>query len=664
MVRTRISRNLQLARGLAVAGLLAATAAPLALRAELPPLISRDILFGNPERTSPKISPDGTKLAWIAPDKKNVLQVWVKTIGKDDDKIVTADKKRGIRQYFWTEGSTVIVYGQDQDGDENFHLWGVELSSGNVRDFTPFQGVRGSPQGTDPAFPDEMLVNLNLRDRRLMDVYRITLSTGAVKLDTENPGDVAGWGTDAKFQVRAAQVKTPDGGNEIRIRDDVKSPWKSWLKTGPSEILNFVDFTLDGKSAVLVSSLGRDTAAVVERSIATGAEKILAASPEVDAGGFLIHPKRHVVQAVSFAPGRSSWTVLDPSIKADFDGIARLSDGEFFVVNRDDADATWLVAFSRDRGPVRYYSWDRKGQKGTFLFVHQPKLEGLALAEMKPVKIKSRDGLILNSYLTLPVGVPAKNLPMILFVHGGPWGRDAWGYNPYAQWFANRGYATLMVNFRASTGYGKSFLNAGNRQWGLKMHDDLIDAVSWAVKEGYADPKKVAIMGGSYGGYAALAGVTFTPEVFACAVDIVGPSNLKTLIGSIPPYWKPLRADFDLRMGNVDDPKDAELIKAASPLFKADKIVRPLLIGQGANDPRVNQKESEQIVEAIEKNKGSVTYVLYPDEGHGFARPENRIDFNARAETFLARYLGGRFEPLEGEKVPGSTAVVKVVGGK
>jgi dipeptidyl aminopeptidase/acylaminoacyl peptidase len=281
---------------------------------------------------------------------------------------------------------------------------------------------------------------------------------------------------------------------------------------------------------------------------------------------------------------------------------------------------------------------------------------------MKPVVIRSRDGFNLNAYLTLPVGIPPKNLPMILFVHGGPWARDTWGYNPYAQWFANRGYACLQVNYRGSTGYGKKFLNAGNRQWGLKMHDDLIDAVNWAVKEGIADPKKVAIMGGSYGGYAALAGVTFTPETFACSVDIVGPSNLKTLIASIPPYWKPLRATFDVRMGNVDDPKDAELIRNASPLFKADKIVRPLLIGQGANDPRVNVKESEQIVEAIEKNKGSVTYVLYPDEGHGFARPENRIDFNARAERFLANCLGGRFEPMTGDKVPGSTAVVKVVG--
>ena len=649
-------------RGLAAAALLSLAGAPALVVAEPPPVIPRDVLFGNPERISPKLSPDGQKLAWIAPDKKNVLQVWVKTVGKDDDKIVTADKKRGIRQFFWAEDNRTLLYAQDNDGDENFHGYGVDLATGNVRDYTPFQGIRATPEGTNPAFPDEILVGMNLRDRRLFDVYRVTLSTGAVKLDTENPGDVAGWQTDPKFQIRAAQVATPDGGTEIRVRDDAKSPWKSWLTVGPDEILNVVDFTADGKSLILVSSLGRDTAAVVERNIATGAEKVIAASPEVDAENVLVHPTKYVVQAVSFAPGRASWTVVDPSVKADFDALAKLSDGDFNVVNRNAADDTWLVSFNRDRGPIRYYAWDRTAKKGTFLFVHQPKLDGLALAEMKPVVIKSRDGLNLNSYLTLPVGVTPKNLPMVLFVHGGPWARDNWGYSPYAQWFANRGYACLQVNYRASTGYGKKFLNAGNRQWGLKMHDDLIDAVNWAVKEGIADPKKVAIMGGSYGGYAALAAVTFTPETFACSVDIVGPSNLKTLISSIPPYWKPLRATFDVRMGNVDDPKDAELIRNASPLFKADRIVRPLLIGQGANDPRVNVKESEQIVEAIEKNKGSVTYVLYPDEGHGFARPENRIDFNARAESFLARCLGGRFEPMAGDKVPGSTAVVKVVG--
>jgi dipeptidyl aminopeptidase/acylaminoacyl peptidase len=652
-------------RSLVLAAAVAASlAASPGARADLPPLIPRDVLFGNPERASPQLSPDGARLAWLAPDRNNVLQVWVKTVGKDDEKMVTADRKRGIRRYVWAQDNRTLLYLQDTDGDENFHVYGVDLASGNVRDYTPFQGVRAEILDVNPDHPDELLVEMNLRNRQLMDVHRVSLKTGAVVLDTENPGDVAGWGTDAKFQVRAAQVQTPDGGTEIRIRENVTSPWETLLKVGPDEILEFLDFSADGASVILKSSIGSDTARLVRRNLSTGAETVLASSPEVDAGEVVIQPRTHVVEAVSFAPGRSTWTVLDPSVRADFEAVAKLHSGDFNITNRTSSDDAWLVAFTWDRGPVTWYRWDRAARKGTLLFSARPKLEGLPLAEIRPVVIRSRDGLSLHSYLTLPVGVPPRNLPMVLFVHGGPWARDTWGWDPYAQWFANRGYACLQVNYRASTGYGKAFLNAGDRQWGLKMHDDLIDAARWAVAEGYADPKKIAVFGGSYGGYAALAAAAFTPDVFACNVDIVGPSNLKTLIASIPPYWKPMRAMFDVRMGNVDDPKDAELIRNASPLFRADRITKPLLIGQGANDPRVNVKESEQIVEAIERNKGSVTYVLYPDEGHGFARPENRVDFNARAERFLAGCLGGRFEPVEGERISGSTAVVRVVGGK
>ena len=633
-----------------------------AAQGELPPLISRDILFGNPERTSPALSPDGKRLAWLAPDTNNVLQVWVKTVGKDDNKIITADKKRGIRQYFWAKDNRNLLYLQDSDGDENFHAYGVDLDSGNVRDYTPFQGVRAQITDLNPDFPNEVLLDLNLRDRALFDVYRLNLKNGALELDTQNPGDVAGWGADAQFRVRSAQIATPEGGTEIRVRADQQSPWKTFLKVGPEEILEVLEFTQDGQSLYLRSSIGRDTAAVVEKSLADGKEKMLAVSDEVDAGNVVIHPRRHVVEAVSFSPGRTRWQVVDPAVKEDFDGLAKLNDGDFVIVNRTEADDIWLVGYTSDRAPGRFYRWDRKAKQGTFLFTSQPKLDGLGLAEVKPVVIPTRDGLKMNSYLTLPVGIAPKNLPLVLFPHGGPWARDQWMFDPYAQWLANRGYAVLQPNFRGSTGYGKSFLNAGNKQWGLKMHDDLIDAVNWAVKEGYADPKKIGIMGGSYGGYCALAAITFTPDVFACAVDIVGPSNLQTLIHSIPPYWKPMLSVFNVRMGDVNDPKDAELVTKASPLNSADRIIRPLLIGQGANDPRVKQAESEQIVAAIERNRGNVIYVVYPDEGHGFARPENRTDFNARAEAFLGTYLGGRLEPMAGTKVAGSTATVRVVG--
>jgi dipeptidyl aminopeptidase/acylaminoacyl peptidase len=613
---------------------------------------------------NPQLSPDGKKIAWIAPDQKNVLQVWVKTVGGTDDKVVTADKKRGIRSYMWAYDGKTLLYNQDLDGDENFHVYGADLESGNVRDYTPWQGVRASIEDTNEKFPGTILVSANTRDRKVFDVYRVDLKTGGAVLDTQNPGDVVGWASDDKFQVRGAQVSTKDGGTEIRWRADVKSPWKTLVKVGPEEILNLLDFSLDGKSVFLTSSVGTDTARVVQRDLATGKEKVVAENPEVDAMRVMIHPTKHVVQAVDFVKARQQWKVLDTTIQGDLDGIRKLAEGDFFVVNRDLADKNWLVAFTVDKGPSRYFAWDRAGKKGTFLFVHQSKLEGLPLAEMKPVEVVTRDGLKLTSYLTLPVGSKGENLPLILFVHGGPWARDQWGYQGFTQWMANRGYAVLQVNYRGSTGFGKKFLNASFRQWGKKMHDDLVDSVAWAVKEKIADPKKVCIYGGSYGGYSALAGATFTPDLFRCAVDIVGPSSLFTLIKSIPPYWAPMRATFDVRVGNIDDPKDEELLKAASPLFSVDKIRIPMLIAQGANDPRVKQAESEQIVSAIEKKGGRVTYVLYTDEGHGFARPENRLDFTARAEKFLAEVLGGRYEPLTGEKMPGSTAVVREIGAK
>ncbi|MGE3308431.1 MAG: prolyl oligopeptidase family serine peptidase [Limisphaerales bacterium] len=629
---------------------------------ELPPLIPREVLFGNPERANPQISPDGKRLAWIAPDTNNVLQVWVQTLGQQDSRVVTADKKRGVRMYGWAENSRMLGYLQDADGDENFQVHGVDLESGNVRNFTAIQGVRAELVGGHKDYPDEFLVSLNARDRSTFDVYRLNLNTGALVLDTENPGDVLGWGTDPEFRVRVAYAGTPDGGWEIRVRDDVGSPWRSLIKVGPDDNLSPVDFSADGKSLFIQSSVGRDTAAVLEKNLSTGEEKVVAVSDVVDAGNVMVHPDRHVIEAVSFEEDRSRWKVLDPAIQADFDGIRKLNDGDFWIQSRSRRDDVWLVGFTGDRASTKYYTWNRESKRGELLFSVKPKLDEYTLAPMKPVTITARDGLTLRGYLTLPVGVPARNLPMVLNVHGGPWARDTWGLDPGAQWYANRGYAVLQVNFRGSTGYGKKFLNAGNRQWGLAMHDDLLDAVEWAVKEGIADRRKVAITGGSYGGYATLAGLAFTPDVFACGVDIVGPSNIRTLLGTIPPYWKPVKAMFDVRVGNIDDPKDADLVRAASPLYKADQIRRPLLIGQGANDPRVKQAESEQIVEAIEKSGGKVTYVVYPDEGHGFARPENRIDFQGREERFLADHLGGRYEPMITDPHPGATAVVRVVG--
>ena len=661
-MQTRLLR----AAGLVLAASFLVPALARVAHAGLPGLIPRDVLFGNPERTRARLSPDAKRIAWIAPDPKNVPQVWVKTIGKADEKVVTADRRRGIRQYLWAEDARTILYMQDADGDENYHVYAVGVEKGleAVRDLTPWQGVRAGIVDVSPRFPTRVVVQMNLRDRRVFDVYRIDIRTGAVELDTQNPGDVAGWIVDDNQLARGAITVTPDGGKEIRVRAGAKAPWKPLAKVDPQESLEPLDFTKDGRSLYLKTTLDSDTAHVVLRSLATGKDTPVAKRAGVDVGDVVVHPARHVVQAVGFAKGRNVWTIVDPTVKADFEAIAALSDGDFYIANRDRADRVWLVYFVRDRGAVRYFTWDRASKHGEFLFAQQPRLEKLTLADMKPVEIKARDGMLLNAYLTLPPGVPPRSLPLVVYVHGGPWSRDTWGFDPLGQWLANRGYAVLQVNFRGSDGFGKKFLHAGNHQWGFAMQDDLLDGVAWAVKEGLADSKRVAVFGASYGGYAALAGAAFAPDTFRCAVDLAGPASLLTLIQSVPRYWKPMVEMFHERLGNPEDPKERELLRRASPLFEARRIKIPLLIGQGGKDPRAKPAESEQIVGAIERNRGRAVYVLYSDEGHGLARPENRLDFYARAEAFLAEHLGGRAEPLEGKRIPGSTAVVRVVGGR
>jgi dipeptidyl aminopeptidase/acylaminoacyl peptidase len=616
----------------------------LPARAELPPLIPRKILFGNPEKAAPQISPDGKRLAYLAPDKKDVLQVWVQTVGKDDARQVTQDKKRGIRVHQWTYAPDTLLYLQDNDGDENFHVYAVNLADDSTRDLTPYKGVRAELLGVHRDFPNELLVGMNRENPKVHDVYRVDLPSGEAKLDTKNPGDVVGWDYDAKFRVRAAQASTPDGGTQVRYREDENSPWKPVVTWGPEDADGrVVGFTADGKALWLESSEGRDTLAVVKRDLAGGAEKVIASDPKADAGSVLFNPITHTVEAVAFNRERVRWQAVDPDVAEDLKVLQEGARGEPSVISRSKDLNTWVVVYSADVHPATYYLYDRPARKLTKLFTAQPALEKYTLAPMKPVTVPSRDGLELVCYLTLPVGVKPKDLPMVLVVHGGPWGRDAWGFNPNAQWLANRGYAVLSVNYRGSTGFGKKFLHAGDREWAGKMHDDLIDAVRWAEKQGYADPKKVAIYGGSYGGYAALVGATFTPDVFCCAVDIVGPSNLVTLLRSIPPYWEPMKKMFAVRVGDVET--EEEFLRSRSPLFKADRIKIPLLIAQGANDPRVKQAESEQIVEALKKAGKPVEYLLFPDEGHGFARPENRLKFFAVAEAFLAQHLGGRVEP-------------------
>ena len=619
--------------------------------AELPPLIPRETLFGNPVKTQAQISPNGKMLAYLAPDDKGVMNVWVRTLGQEDDKVVTADKKRGIRYYKWQQDSEHILYIQDRDGDENWHVYQTNLKTKNTRDLTPFQGVRAQGFITDPNFPDEILVQLNIRDRRLHDMYRINLKNGAVEMDTENPGDVLWFVVDNKLQVRAAQVTLPDGGTEIRVRDDAKSPWRSFQKWAPEETFGGIwGFTPDNTGVYLASSVDANTSRLLEVDVASGKSKVIAEDKQYDVASPLTHPKTHKLEAVMFIRQRTEWTVIDKSLQADFDALRKVHDGDFYIDSRDLADNTWIVSYAVDNAPVLSYAYDRASKKATFLFSDRPALEKYKLANMQPISFQARDGMTIYGYVTLPVGLEPRNLPMVLNVHGGPWLRDMWGLENEVQWLANRGYAVLQINFRGSWGYGKAYLNAGDREWAGKMHDDLVDGKNWAVKQGYADPKQVCIMGLSYGGYATLVGLAFTPDDFVCGVDRFGISNLVTWLSTIPTYWEPVKALHKKRVGDVET--EQEFLKSRSPLFKADQIKAPLLIGQGANDPRVKQAESDQIVEAMRKNNKPVEYIVFPDEGHGFARPENRLIFYAATEPFLAKYLGGRAEPpSEAEKV-------------
>lgn len=602
--------------------------------------IPRELLFDNPEKASPKISPDGRLWAYLAPDE-GVLNVWVGPEG-GPARPLTRDRGRGIRRFLWAEDRRSILHVQDKDGDENWHLHQTDAASGSTRNLTPAPGAQAQIVGTDPRCPDEILVALNERDRRLHDVYRVSLKDGSRRLEAENPGDVVGWLADGDFKVGAAKAVRPDGGSTLRLKQG--DGWKDLLSCGPDDQIGAHGFAPGRESLYVESSLDRDTTALLEMPRTGGRALVLAEDPESDLGGVLLHPRDYHVEAAAFETDRLRWQVLDLRLQDDFKALEALS-GDVSIVSRDDADSVWYLMVDRpDRSPA-FWRWDRRARKARFLFATRPKLDGYELAPMESVSFIARDGLKIRAYLTAPAGRRDERLPLILLVHGGPWVRDRWGFHPEAQWLAGLGLACLQVNYRGSSGFGKSFLHAGDRQWGARMQDDLTDAVKWAVAAGVADPKRVAIYGGSYGGYAALAGAAFTPEVYRCAVDLVGPSNLLTLIRAIPPYWEPMKRIFDLRVGDAE--KEPEFLKSRSPLFSADRIRIPLLIAQGANDPRVKQAESERIVDVLRAKGKPVEYLLFPDEGHGFAKPENRLKFYAAAEDFLSRHLTASREDIE-----------------
>jgi len=630
------------------------------------PLIPRDLLFGNPVRAGGKISPDGKWLSWMAPHE-GVMNVFVAPF--DDPEAarrMTNATDRPIPTYFWAPDSKSVLHIRDKAGDENYLLYQVDVETGEERNLTPFENTRVQLIGASERMRDKLLVGINNRDPRFHDVYMLDLDTGTLELVFQNDDGWAGFETDDTLTLRWAVRQNMAGGTDMHEIADGK------VAETPREVIAMDDalttsmsgYTTDGATLYWVDSRGRDTAALFAEDVATGKRTLIAEHGKADIGGTIRHPRTGVVQGWSANYLRSEHVFFDEKIEASWKWLRERLEGDFGILSRTDDDTKWLVWNDPLTAPVRTLICDREAKTLDEFYVTKPGLQGQPLQKMHTREITASDGLTLTAFLTLPPtcdenadGVPDAPVPMVLMVHGGPWARDGYGYNGAHQWLANRGYAVLSVNFRGSTGFGKAFLNAGNLEWGAKMHQDLLDAVDWAVERGIAQRDKVAIMGGSYGGYATLAGLAFTPEAFACGVDIVGPSNLETLIETIPPYWEPVKRQFHERMGNPETPEGKKLLQERSPLHKASAIRRPLLIGQGANDPRVKQAESDQIVTAMQGHKIPVTYVLFPDEGHGFHRPENNIAFNAIAENFLAECLGGRAEPL-GKVLDASTAQI------
>ena len=635
------------------------------------PLIPREALFGNPTKSGGQISPDGKWLSWMAP-WNDVLNVYIAPASDPRAaKRITSITDRPPGGYFWAPDGKSVLYIQDKGGDENFLLYGVDITSGKESKLTPFDKTRVQLIGGSTIQKDKLLVGLNNRDARFHDVHLLDLNSGKLTPVLQNDGGYAGFMADNNLALRMALRPNEAGGTDFFPIFDGKIAEKPIESTTLDDALstNPAGYTTDGRTLYWIDSRGRDTAALYAQDVATGKKTLIAENARADLGGTLRDPVTGKILGYSTYYLQNEWTATDPATKASFDFLSGKLTGEWSVQDSTEDGAKWIVANDPVTGPPRTWLYDRKVGSLTPFYITRPELDGMPLQPMRGYEIKARDGLTLPTYLTLPAGsdsnadgVPDKPVPLVMLVHGGPWARDGYGYNGYHQWLANRGYAVMSVNFRGSTGFGKAFTNAGNKNWRTTMQYDIHDALDWAVKKGVTTTDKAAVMGGSYGGYAVLAQLAFYPDKFACGVDIVGPSNLETLLKTIPPYWAPIVRQFHDRMGDPGSPEGSAALKEMSPLYAAGDIRKPLLIGQGANDPRVNKAESDQIVAAMEKAKIPVTYVLFPDEGHGFRRPENNIAFNAVAENFLAPCLGGRAEPV-GETLGKSTAEI-VTGGQ
>ncbi len=618
-----------------VLGAFEIVASPAASAADDAPIPVRDF-FRHPERSNFRISPDGKTLAFLQPYERR-MNVYVQPIAGGEPKRLTNETARDIPDHFW-KGPDRLVYVKDFGGDENFHVVAVNKDGSGLKDLTPFDGVRAEIIDQLRDFPDQLLVGLNKRNKEVFDAYRLDLRTGELELIAENPGNITSWLADHAGNIRGAQ--TTDGVNtSFLYRDGASGPFRTVLTTSFRDSFSPLFFTFDNKSLYAASNLGRDKQAIVLVDPATAKEqKVLFGHPDVDVDGLSFSRKRKVLTTISYVTWKPQRKFLDAETEKLFAALEKQLPGyEFGIQSTTDDEDRFVVAAYNDRTPGARYLYDSRADKLTKLGDIAPWLPETKMATMKPIEYKSRDGLTINGYITLPNGKEPKNLPVIVNPHGGPWARDVWGWNPEVQMLANRGYAVLQMNFRGSTGYGRSFWQASFKQWGLKMQDDISDGVNYLVKEGIADPKRICIYGGSYGGYATLAGVTYTPDLYACAVDYVGVSNLFTFLNTIPPYWKPF---LDMMHEMVGEPeKDKALLTATSPALNADRIKTPLFIAQGARDPRVNIDEANQMVKALKARGVDVPYMVKENEGHGFRNEENQFDFYEAMERFLAKYL-------------------------
>ncbi|WP_017443057.1 S9 family peptidase [Rickettsia gravesii] len=615
-------------------------------------IIPRKVLFGNPDKARVSLTHDGKYILYVAP-KDGVLNIW---LAPSDDiskaEAITHDKGRGIWSYAKAYNNKNILYTQDFNGDENDRIYSYNIETKETKLLTPVKGVKAEIAGASHKKPNEILIYLNERNPEYFDIYKLNLDTLEKELIYKNDR-FTDYVTDENLNLRFGSLLDKDGAVEYYELKDGEPKLFTKISMEDSFNTSILGFDASGETLYMLEGRNRNTSALKAITLATGSEEILAEDAKADIGLFTVHPTKQTPQAVSIDYDRVSYKILDKDIEDDIKYLQSIDRGDLIINSRTLDDKTWIVAYMADNTPVKYYKYDRANKKAEFLFTNRKELEQYNLAKMIPIIIKSRDGLDLVSYITFPNDVkldknniPDRKVPLILNVHGGPWVRDSWGYNPEHQWLANRGYAVLSINYRGSTGFGKDFLNAGNLEYAGKMHADLIDGVNWAIKNNIVDSDKVCIMGGSYGGYAALVGLTMTPDVFACGVDVVGISNLLTHVQSKAPYMTPLLSIYKTRIGPWDTEEEKEFLRQRSPINFVDNIKKPLFIAQGVHDVRVVQAESEQIVNSMQAKHIPVVYALYKDEGHGFAKPGNRISYYALAEQFLAKILKGRAEHI------------------